>query len=404
MKKLYFRIYQTVLRIASYFIHWREPELLKGNNSIRKLPATLNKKGIHRVLIVTDGVIVSLNLMESLLDELNNYSIHYSIYDKTVPNPTIDNIEEAIQLYKKENCEAIIGFGGGSSIDCAKGVAARMAVPKKKIPQMKGLLKIRKKTPILIAIPTTSGTGSEATVAAVITNSNTHEKYAISDPVLIPSIAVLDPVLTKGLPPNITATTGMDALTHAIEAYIGRANTKRTKILSKKSVKLIFNYLPSAYTNGNNLEVRYKMQQASYYAGVAFTRAYVGYVHAIAHTLGGFYSVPHGLANAVILPYVLEAYGDSIYKQLAELYDFAQLNYNAKEDSEKAQFFIHHIKEMNKKMNIPSTIKEINIHDIPTMVNRAYEEANPTYPVPKIMSKEELKTIYYLIMEDNKNE
>lgn len=404
MKKLYFRIYQTILRIASYFINWREPELLKGENSILNLPKVLNKKGINKLLIVTDSVIVSLNLMESLLKELKNNSIDYLIYDKTVPNPTIDNIEEAFDIYKKEECTAIIGFGGGSSIDCAKGIAAKVAVPKKEISQMKGLLKVRKKTPTLIAIPTTSGTGSEATVAAVITNSSTHEKYAINDPVLIPSIAVLDPVLTKGLPKNITSTTGMDALTHAIEAYIGKSNTKRTKMLSKEAVKLIFNYLPSAYSDGDNLEVRNKMQQASYYAGVSFTRAYVGYVHAIAHTLGGFYSTPHGLANAVILPYVLEAYGNSVYKQLAELYDFAELKYNAQEESEKAKCLINHIKQMNKMMNIPSSIKGININDIPTMVDRAYSEANPTYPVPRIMSKEELKNIYYLIMEDNNNE
>lgn len=403
MKKLYFRIYQTILKIASSFINWREPELLKGENSILKLPVVLNKKGINKLLIVTDNVIVSLNLMESLLNGLKNNSIDYLIYDKTVPNPTIENVEEAFDIYKKEECKAIIGFGGGSSIDCAKGVAARIAVPKKEISQMKGLLKVRKKTPTLIAIPTTSGTGSEATVAAVITNSNTHEKYAINDPVLIPSIAVLDPVLTKSLPQNITATTGMDALTHAIESYIGKSNTNRTKTLSKESVKLIFNSLPNAYVNGSNLEVRDKMQQASYYAGVSFTRAYVGYVHAIAHTLGGFYSIPHGLANAVILPYVLEAYGKSVYKQLAELYDFTELKYNAQEEAEKAKFLIHHIKQMNKMMNIPSTIKGININDIPTMVDRAYAEANPTYPVPRIMSKDELKNIYYLIMEDNNN-
>lgn len=404
MKKLYFRTYQTLLRLGSYSLNWREPELLKGENSLLKLPELLTKKQITKVLIVTDQVIVSLNLMESLLNGLNNRSIDYLIYDKTIPNPTIDNIEEAVDLYKKGKCHAIIGFGGGSSIDCAKGVAARIAAPQKEILQMKGLLKVRKKTPTLIAIPTTSGTGSEATLAAVITNSITHEKYAINDPTLIPSIAVLDPILTKNLPAHITATTGMDALTHAIEAYIGKSNTKRTKILSQKAIKLIFNYLPEAYANGSHLEVRYKMQQAAYYAGLSFTRAYVGYVHAIAHTLGGFYSIPHGLANAIILPYVLEAYGKSVYKPLAELYDLTKLDYNAKGDSEKARFVIAHIKKMNEIMNIPSKIKGIRINDIPQMVERAYAEANPTYPVPRIMSKDELKSIYYLIMENQNDE
>lgn len=401
MKILYFRIYQLVLKIGSYFIKWRKPQLLDGYNSILKLPSLISERKFNKILIVTDSVIASLKIMDPFLKELKNNSIDYLIYDKTVPNPTIDNIEEAVEMYKKGKCTAIIGFGGGSSIDCSKGVAARIAVPQKKLPQMKGVLKVRKKTPLLIAVPTTSGTGSEATIAAVITNSITHEKYAINDHTLIPSIAVLDPILTKNLPQSITAMTGMDALTHAIEAYIGRSNTKNTKKLSKEAVKLIFTYLPDVYQDGTDLEARSKMQKASYYAGLAFTRAYVGYVHAIAHTLGGFYSIPHGLANAVILPYVLEAYGNSIYKQLAELYDFAKLDYNAKEDSEKAKFFIGHIKAMNNEMNIPSKIKGIKINDIPEMVNRAYAEANPLYPVPKIMSKEELKNIYYLIMKGN---
>jgi alcohol dehydrogenase len=284
-------------------------------------------------------------------------------------------------------------------MDCAKGVGARIARPEKMVPQMKGELKIRKKIPPLFAIPTTAGTGSEATVAAVISNNETHEKYAINDMSLIPHYAVLDPMLTINLPPHLTAATGMDALTHAVEAYIGKSNTDETRQCSRDAVKLIFDYLPEAYRNGKNLEARTKMQKAAYLAGVAFTRAYVGYVHAIAHTLGGFYSVPHGLANAIILPHVLEYYGESVYEPLAELADLIKISNSTETIETKAKKFIEAIKFLNKEMDIPSKVSGINEDDLPLMVDRAYHEANPLYPVPKILSKKELLTLYQIIKE-----
>lgn len=348
-------------------------------------------------MIVTDNSIASLGLMKELLKGLKAEGISYVIYDKTVPNPTIDNVEEALVTYKTNHCQALIAFGGGSPMDCAKGVGARVARPDKKIPQMKGQLKVRKKIPLLFAVPTTAGTGSEATIAAVLTDSRTHEKYAINDMALIPHYAVLDPLLTVGLPEHITSTTGIDALTHAIEAYIGRSNTKETKELSRIAVKLIFDNLYEAYSNGINLTVRTKMQKASYYAGVAFTRAYVGYVHAIAHTLGGFYGIPHGLANAVILPYVLEYFRDSVHKPLAELADFVGIGEAYPTVKQKAEVFIEEIKRLNKRLNIPNKIEGINEADIPMMVERAYKEANPLYPVPKILSRDDLFNLYKMI-------
>ena len=320
----------------------------------------------------------------------------WTLYDKTVANPTIDNIEEALQMYKDHHCDGLVAFGGGSSIDCAKGVAARVARPNKTIPQMKGVLKVLRKTPILFAVPTTSGTGSEATLAAVIANSQTREKYAINDTVLIPSYAVLDPQLTLGLPPHITSTTGMDALTHAVEAYIGNSNTSETKQMAEDAVKLVFNHVYEAYSNGKNIEARAQMQKASYYAGIAFTRAYVGNVHAVAHTLGGFYNTPHGLANAVILPYVLKAYGATAHRKLAELEDLIATD-KMGSDEDKANHFIHSIIELNEKMRIPNKIKGIQDKDIDLMVERAFHEANPLYPVPKIFTREDFMKIYQAI-------
>ncbi len=399
IQKIWYRIFQTGMKYAAYLMPWRKPELLHGKNSILRLAGYLQKRGIRNVLVVTDRGIASAGLMNPMLQSFRKRGIRCYIYDKTVPNPTIDNIEEALALYKRMGCQAIIGFGGGSSMDCAKGVGARAACPKKQIPQMKGQLKVRRKLPLLVAVPTTSGTGSEATLAAVVTDSRTHEKYAINDLVLIPKVAVLDPMLTKNLPPHITSTTGMDALTHAVEAYIGRSNTRETRRMSVKATRLIMENLTKAYHNGANLRARSNMQRASYYAGVAFTRAYVGYVHAIAHTLGGFYSIPHGLANAVILPYVLEAYGESVYRPLAQLYDAARLPYGAKGNKAKALAFIAHIKKMNREMGIPQKLSGIQEKDIPIMAERACAEAHPLYPVPRIMERAELERIYHLISD-----
>lgn len=399
MLKIYFRIYQGVFRIVSRFLPWREPVLIEGENSLRRLPKVIQVEKIERVMIVTDGVISSLGLMDGMLRDLTGAGILYTIYDKTVANPTIENIEEALKLYHTNNCQGIIAFGGGSSMDCAKGVGARVARPNKSVSQMKGVLKIRKRIPTLFAIPTTAGTGSEATIAAVISNPETHEKYAINDTSLIPHYAILDPLLTVGLPKDITATTGMDALTHAVEAYIGLSNTEETIKLSKDAVKLIFENIYSAYINGTDIIARENMLKASYYAGVSFTRAYVGYVHAIAHTLGGFYRIPHGLANAVILPYVLEYYGASVHKPLSELSDLVGLCDKDASMKEKSDEFIRTVREFNAKMNIPLKLEGIKEQDIPLMVDRAYQESNPLYPVPSIFTKEDFFNIYSMIKE-----
>lgn len=399
MYRVYCRIYQFIFRIVSPFLPWRKPELLTGENSLLKLPGLIKDKGIAGVLIVTDKGIASLGLLNGLKKGLDEEGIRCAVYDKTVPNPTIGNIEEAAGMYRESGCEAIIAFGGGSPMDCAKGVGARMARPNKTISQMRGLLKVRKRLPTLFAIPTTAGTGSEATLAAVITDSTTHEKYAINDMSLIPHYAVLDPVLTVNLPPHLTATTGMDALTHAVEAYIGKSNTKETKEAAREAVALIFENLYEAYENGTNMAARAHMQKAAYLAGIAFTRAYVGNVHAIAHTLGGLYGTPHGLANAVILPYVLRYYGKSAYQPLAELAGLAGIAESGDSEEQKAQAFIGAIEEMNQRMDIPAKISGIKEEDIPVMAERAYREANPLYPVPRIFAKRDFHAVIDRIRE-----
>ena len=392
MFNLFCRIFQFGMKLAAHFLPWRKPTLLEGADCILKLPERIKARGIESVLLVTDKVIVSLGLIDGLFLALREAGVSAAIYDGTVQNPTIDNIEEALALYKENNCSGIVAVGGGSAMDCAKGVGARIVKPRTEIGRMKGLLKVMRRLPPVYAVPTTAGTGSEATVACVVVDSRTHEKYALMDPALIPLEAVLDPLLTVKLPPFITATTGMDALTHAIEAYIGRSNTRETREMAKKTVALVFENLYAAYEDGENIRARANMQRAAYFGGVAFTRAYVGNVHAIAHTLGGMYSVPHGLANAVILPYVLDDYGEIVYKSLAELADVVKLPGITIE--EKAEAFILAIRDLNARMGIPDTIDGIDEKDIRILAERAFHEANPVYPVPRIFTREDFISVY----------
>lgn len=397
MYKLYCRSFQKTMRLSLKYLPWRDPRLVVGENSLTELPAILQHEELARLLLVTDQGVIAAGLLEPFLSQLKELGIDITIYHDTVPNPTIQNIEEALRLYRANQCQGVIAFGGGSPMDCAKGVAARVARPTKTIPEMRGLLKVVKKTPPLIAIPTTAGTGSEATLAAVVSNTETKEKYALMDTALIPHIVVLDPLLTINLPKQITATTGMDALTHAVEAYIGRSNTAETERWSIEAIKLIFANLTTAYHEPENIHARKNMQVAAYLAGKAFTRAYVGNVHAIAHTLSAFYNMPHGLANAVLLPIVLEYYGESAYGRLAELSDFVGLS--LKEDSieTKAKEFIVAIHHLNQAMDIPSNLEGILEGDIPNMAKQAVKEANPLYPVPRIFSDKDMEFVLKLI-------
>lgn len=391
LKVAYYRAYQKVMKVMLYFIDWSEPQLLTGPGSIRKLPSVIKEKGIGKVMIVTDKGLMSLNLLDGLFEELDKAGISYVVYDGVQPNPSIENIEEAREMFVSNGCEAMIAFGGGSPMDCAKAACARVVRPNKTIPQMRGVLKVMRKLPPFFAVPTTAGTGSETTVAAVVSNTQTHEKYAINDPCLRPKFAVLDPELTTGLPKKITSTTGLDALTHAVEAYIGKSNTRETENYAEKATKLIFENLETCYNDGQNVEARGQMLLASFYAGMAFTRAYVGYVHAIAHNLGGMYGIPHGLANSVILPVVLEEYGSTIYPRLAKLAEIVGIDGQTEE--ELAKGFIAEIKAMNERMAIPTSFEQIKEEDIPTIVERAMKEAHPLYPTPVIFDADRLAQI-----------
>ena len=389
------RAYQGVFRAALPFLPYREPEIL---HRCEELPDTLKQHKIKKILIVTDPGIVACGLMTKITSVLAKEKIFYSVYDQTSANPTVRNVEEALALYQKEHCKALLAIGGGSAMDCAKALGARIACPKKTLGQLKGTLHVLHRIPLLIAIPTTAGTGSENTLAAVITDSEKKHKYVLNDFVLIPRYAILDAELTYSLPPHLTATTGMDALTHAVEAYIGRSTTKETREKALLAVKTIYQNIETAYHDGHNHAARDQMLNAAYLAGFAFSRSYVGYVHAVAHSLGGQYNIPHGLANAVLLPEVLESYGSCIHKKLHILGCAAGVC--TEQDSIKAGAgkFIASIRTLNKNMGIPDFLSGIQESDIETMSVHAAKEANPLYPVPKLMTRRELETFYRLML------
>lgn len=395
LRKIYCRAFQKAFHIEIPFLPYRKPKIA---GSVKELPEIIMRHKCTHVLIITDGGIMKLGLTRRLEKALKEAGIPYTIYDKTVANPTTVNVREALELYHKEGCDAIIGFGGGSSMDCAKAVGACAVKPNQSLAQMKGILKVHKKLPLLMAVPTTAGTGSETTLAAVITDADTRYKYAINDFPLIPRYAVLDPKVTLSLPPFITATTGMDALTHAVEAYIGNSTTIDTRRDALKAIKLIFENIDIAYEHGDNIQARRNMLHASFYAGCAFTKSYVGYVHAVAHSLGGQYNVPHGLANAILLPLVLREYGSCIDKKLHRLAIAAGLADKNTPDHEAAELFIRAIEEMKERLGIVNIVKEIQETDILKLAHYADKEANPLYPVPKLMDASELEKFYYMLM------
>lgn len=396
LKKIWCRVFQISFRAALPILPYREPEII---SSCSELSGVFSKENTKSVLVVTDAGIVKSGLLAPLEAVLRQNKVGYNVYDKTQPNPTVKNVEDALRLYHQESCDALIAIGGGSAMDCAKAVGARAVYPKKPLNKMGGILRVLRRLPVLIAIPTTAGTGSETTLAAVITDSDTHHKYAMMSFPLIPHYAVLDASLTYTLPPHMTSTTGMDALTHAVEAYIGRSTTKETRRLALEATKLVFENIEKAYADSRDHAARENMLTAAYKAGVAFSKSYVGYIHAVAHSLGGRYGTPHGLANAVIMPYVLEEYGQSAYKKLHELGVAAGVCSEKDTSEEGAKKFITAIRSLNAKMNIPDKITGIQKEDIPEMAEHAEKEANPLYPVPKLMTEKELEKFYYMIAD-----
>ena len=399
------RIFQFFFGMAVKILPWRTPVIVDGAGSISRIPELLQKQKAAKPLIVTDNGLVKLGLAGKITEILDKAGIPYILFGDVEANPSVNTVNAIQQCYLKEGCAGFIALGGGSPMDAAKAAAARVVRPKKAVNKMGGLFQVLKRLPPFFAIPTTAGTGSETTLAALITDTDTHHKYAIMDLSIIPHFAILDPELTVGLPPSISAATGMDALTHAVEAYLcWTANTRQTIRYEYEAVQAIFENLEKVFADGKNIEARHAMLLASFKAGFAFTRSGVGNIHAIAHTLGGLYNTPHGLANAVILPIVLDDYGKKVHKKLARLADAAGLVQKGavKTNAEKARIFIDAIYGMNKRMGIPLGFDFIKDDDIPQMTKWAAKESNPIYPVPVVYNRARYRSVIETVRANSK--
>ena len=397
LKKAYYRTFQAGLNIGARALSWRRPIAVTGEGSSAKIPEIMQKEGVKRVMVVT-GRHVGKSIAPGIIAALRAGGVDCVHFSEVEANPTTAVVDRIVWMYRLNNCDGFLAIGGGSPIDAAKAAAALIACPGRTLAQMAGLFRVLRPLPTFVAVPTTAGTGSETTIAAVITDAATHHKYAVMEICLVPKYAVLDPVLTRDLPPKSTSTTGMDALTHAVEAYLCWTNrTAEVDRDAEEATVTIFRYLERAYRDGGDMEARDNMLMAAFKAGFAFTRAGVGNVHAIAHTLGGLYNVPHGLANAVILPIVLEDYGAAVYPRLARLAELTGTMTDGTDEA-KAKAFIAEIYAMNSRMNIPRGIDCIREEDIPQMVKWALAEANPTYPVPVVYTPERCERVIRKIM------
>ena len=357
-----------------------QPTMIKGEHALLDLVDVLKEKHMNRYMIVTTAGFIKRGTLQPFFERLDKSRIAYSIFQDVKPDPEISDVEKLKEYYIKEGCQGLIAIGGGSVIDCSKAALACVQTSHLDVKTVLETGRVSKILPLFIAVPTTAGTGSEVTAGAVITDPIRKRKYALSHLFLIPKYAVLDGTLLTTLPAKMTAYTGMDALTHAIEAYINHFNNRKTKKYELEAIQSIFQYLIPSFLDGSNIQYRLELLEASYKAGVAITNNYIGYVHAIAHGIGGMYHLQHGMINAIILPIVLEEYGDAVTKKLAQIADV--IGIDGQTDQQKAEHFIKKLKELNQVLGIPTSIPEIQEADIHYLATGAEKEGNPTYPTP----------------------
>jgi alcohol dehydrogenase len=387
LKVPYYKGMAKIMKIAAAVVPMPKPTLFTGKDSSLELCQAISQLGYKKLLIVTDEVLVKIGLLDKIKARLSELKVEYVIYDGVLPDPTYDQVHAGLDILRNNHCDAILAVGGGSPIDASKAIAAK-ATNDKPLEKMAGLFKLRRAPLPFFAIPTTAGTGSEVTVVSVVSDPITHQKTPIIDPKLVPVMAALDGNLMLGLPPAVTAATGMDALTHAIESFISVNATPETNAYGLAATRLIMENLETAFKDGKNFEARQNMAMASYYAGLAFTKASVGYVHAIAHNFGAYYSTPHGLANSIVLPYILDYSKESIINRLAQLAEVSDLRKGNETNAQLADKFIAKIRSMLKEFNIPEQLDALKTGDISKIAKSALEEAHNNYPVPKYMNQE----------------
>jgi alcohol dehydrogenase class IV len=355
-----------------------------GPGSTRRLAAHMRSQGLRRVLVVTDKPLRDLGIVDRALEGFAEASFELTFYDGVQPDPDFDQVAAGTALLRAGDCDAVLAIGGGSCIDCAKVVAACAGSdedPRNWI----GLGKVKHEVLPIFAIPTTAGTGSEATMGAVISDPVTHEKGVITGRSLAVEATALDASLQLALPAPITAATGMDALTHAIESCICRWRRGTAREHGERAVRMIFEFLPRAYAQPDDLDAREGMVLAAWYAGIAINQVNVGSVHAIAHQLGAKYRIPHGLANAMVLPHVLAYCQEEATPELAALADLIGVGEARHTDADKARAFIDAVIELRDAVGIEGTSSLVREEDFDALVDLSVREAVTYFP-PKLLT------------------
>ena len=394
------RAYQRLLQGLALVLPFPQPRKLIGAGALRSLPQQMGGRGWRRPLLVTNQQLQQLELPRPLLVELDRLGRPCHVFDQVPDNPTLASVEAGLQAYRAGHCDSLVAVGGGSVIDCAKAIGARAANPWLSCRAMEGLFRVVLPPPPLACVPTTAGSGSEASIAAVLTDHERQRKLAMADLKLLPAITVIDPELMLGLPPAITAAGGLDALTHAVEAYIGRGGTPFSNRRALEAIRAIARWLPRAYEHGDDLEARLQMALAAHAAGEAFTRTNVGYAHALAHALGCFYAIPHGLANALVLPSVLRFSLPKCTPRLAALARAAGLGTKQSSDHALALGFIRWVDTLNRRLGVPPFIAALRSSDIPRISTDALREAHPAYPVPRLMRRSDCEALLIKLLPD----
>lgn len=392
MKILYYKFMAFVVTWLMRLLPRNAPVVYKGLNSALVLCEQVSVLGFNKVIIVTDNFLGSSGILDGIKSKLTETGVEFTVFDGVLPDPAFDQVQAGEAQLRTENCQAVVAVGGGSVLDAAKMIAMLNTNPGP-LEKFDGIQKCKKPGLPVFAIPTTAGTGSEVTLAAVITDPVSHRKIPVVDSKMIPGYVALDAEIMKGMPPGITAATGMDALTHAVESYLSRASNESTEIPARAAVRLIFKYLVRAFQDGNDMEARDGMAVASFYAGVAFGKTSVGYVHGIAHQLGRVCGTPHGNANAMVLPEVLAAYGDCVHQRLADLARLVDIGEPGAGDAQLAGRFIQAIVDIRQQMELPLQPKGLQVQDIPGIIDEAITEAGGLYPVPRYMSENEIRAI-----------
>lgn len=382
------------LRALSTFFPAQKPMVFSGAGSTLQLADLMIAASYKKPLLITDGFLLKEGMIDSFIDHVKENGCELTIFSDVQPNPTLEQVEKAHAISRQNNCDAVFAIGGGSVIDVSKVVAAASS-SKRSIEKLAGILKVKQAPLPFYVVPTTSGSGSEVTNAAVISDTQTHKKQFFVDPKYVPLATALDPDILKTLPPKMTAAVGLDALTHALEAFTSRNNFPDTDRDASIAIKLLFKYLPAVYSDGNNLKAREMVAQASFLAGYAFSKSSLGYVHGISHQISAHYNTPHGLANAILLPRVLRFNKEKCAKRFARLETMLSEGATTGDTTVLAQRFIERVDDLTKTLEIPTQLPELQQSDFTKIAKDALCEAWMSYAVPKVMRKKDVEAILH---------